>query len=272
MKGIEYPEKATGNDLAEYETLRNRLKNTASTVDGVSTVSNALRELLIAEAGAPADTIVVPCCVTHITDNGKRDEYRNDWGIRPEEHLVVYSGTTAAYQHLEDLTIPFMKELAEADKNVRLAFFSSEIDKIRGMLKVAGVDVERVILKSFPQKEVAGALTACDAGILIRKPTLVNRVANPVKIAEYLAAGLPIIIEKGVGGVDEALFGQGLLKGIALTQPGSDLQETAKDAAKWLNDGNEQRKVAVRAYASEVYLWKSAIKVNRKLYLKLIGK
>jgi glycosyltransferase involved in cell wall biosynthesis len=42
-------------------------------------------------------------------------------------------------------------------------------------------------------------LAAGDLGLLLRDPHPVNRVASPVKFAEYLAAGLPVLVSPGVG-------------------------------------------------------------------------
>ncbi len=271
-RGIEYPEKATGADRTLYNTLLDHLTKTISNVDGVTTVSDALRTLLIETAGATAECAVVPCCVSTVVPGDRREELRNSWGVGKDEIVVVYSGTTAAYQHLEDLTIPFMKALMEADSKIRLAFFSSQIDKITMMLQNEGLDIERVLLKKFRQDEVGSALSACDAGILIRKPTLVNRVANPVKIAEYLAAGLPIIIEKGVGGVADEMFGKGVLKGVNLTTSEANVSDQVAETLSWLNGDLAGKRSAVQDYVSTVYLWSAAIHVSRALYQRVLKK
>ncbi len=271
-RGIEYPEKATGADRTLYNTLLDHLNKTISKVDGVTTVSDALRTLLIETAGATAECAVVPCCVSTVVPGDRREELRSSWGVGKDEIVVVYSGTTAAYQHLEDLTIPFMKALMEADSKIRLAFFSSQIDKITMMLQNAGLDIERVLLKKFRQDEVGSALSACDAGILIRKPTLVNRVANPVKIAEYLAAGLPIIIEKGVGGVADEMFSKGILKAVTLTASEANVSNQVAETLSWLNGDLAGKRSAVQDYVRTVYLWSAAIHVSRALYQRVLKK
>ena len=270
-KGVTDPSLATGQDLKDYQEAFHYLKSVVGRVDAVTTVSAALREVLIKETGAPKDTFVVPCCISTITDDGKRAEIRKEWGLADDNVAVVYSGTTAAYQHLEDLTIPFMKELAAANAKVRLVFLSSQIDTIQGMLAAAGVDTEKVILRSYKQNEVGFALTACDAGILIRKPTLVNRVANPVKIAEYMGAGLPIIIEKGVGGVDDILFERELLKGIEISG-GEGMADAAGEVSDWITKGLATKRRDIKEYVKQTYLWSSAIHVSRKMYCSALDK
>jgi glycosyltransferase involved in cell wall biosynthesis len=46
-------------------------------------------------------------------------------------------------------------------------------------------------------------LIACDYGILIREKSVTNQVASPVKFAEYLACGLPVIISNELGDYSE---------------------------------------------------------------------
>ncbi len=271
-KGVEDPSLAKGDDLAAYQRAYHFLSYAISIVDAVTTVSTALRDLLIKEHNAPADTYVVPCCIAHLTPDNRRLEIRKSWGVADDEIVLVYSGGTAAYQHLEDLTIPFLKKVMERNTKIRLAFLSSEQEKIKNMLVAAGIYSDRIILKGFPQKEVGEALTACDAGILIRKPTIVNAVANPVKIAEYLGSGLPIIIEKNVGGVADVMFEQSILKGIRIAAPGADMDSDADAVNKWLGEDLPGKRTLARAYAEKVYLWSSAINVSRKMYESALNK
>ncbi len=270
--GVEDPALAKGEDLAAFQKALHFLKYVVSIVDAVTTVSTSLRDLLIKDAGAPADTSVVPCCIAQITPDTRRKEIRKRWGVADDEIVLVYSGGTAAYQHLEDLTIPFLKKVMERNAKIRVAFLSSEEEKIKSMLVAAGMYSDKIILKGFPQKEVAEALTACDAGILIRKPTVVNAVANPVKIAEYLGSGLPIIIEKNVGGVADVMFEQSILKGIQIATPGASMDADANAVNNWLEENLASKRELARAYAENVYLWSAAINVSRKMYENALNK
>jgi glycosyltransferase involved in cell wall biosynthesis len=92
-----------------------------------------------------------------------------------------------------------------------------------------------------------------------------------VKIAEYLGSGLPIIIEKNVGGVSEVMFEQSILKGIEIAVPGGDMNVAAEAVNKWLGENIAEKREQARAYASEVYLWSSAIHVSRKMYERILS-
>ena len=270
-RGIEYIDQAAGVDRSDFDRTNEELRNAISGADGVTTVSEALRELLVTQLGAPQNTIVVQCCVSGITDDSRRAAIRQRWGIKDSDIAVVYSGTTAKYQHLDDLTLPFLKKLVDRNTDIRLVMLSPEIDKIKEMLVQVGIYTGTVVLENVPQNEVAATLTACDAGVLIRKPTLVNIVANPVKIAEYFASGLPIIVEEGVGGIPKRLYDDKLVMGIQISNPAADQNQYAAAVEAWLESGLAPKRQAIREEVQQNLLWSSAIHISRGLYARLLG-
>ena len=58
-------------------------------------------------------------------------------------------------------------------------------------------------LKSVEQSKVKYNLALADYGILLRDNNTTNRVASPSKFAEYLAAGLKVIISENIGDLSE---------------------------------------------------------------------
>ena len=53
-------------------------------------------------------------------------------------------------------------------------------------------------------------MAAADAAVILRAPDLVNRVSCPVKVGEYLAAGLPLVISPGIGDLSDLVDHHGL--------------------------------------------------------------
>jgi glycosyltransferase involved in cell wall biosynthesis len=82
------------------------------------------------------------------------------------------------------------------------------------LLREEGVDG---VVASLPAPAAAAALRAFDAGFLLRRRHPVNAVACPVKFAEYLHAGLPVVGTDGIGDVSETIRREGL--GIVLGEP-----------------------------------------------------
>jgi glycosyltransferase involved in cell wall biosynthesis len=55
------------------------------------------------------------------------------------------------------------------------------------------------------RSELARTLLAADCGLLIRDDDIINRVSSPTKLAEYLAAGVPVLAMGAVGDYGPAL-------------------------------------------------------------------
>ena len=53
--------------------------------------------------------------------------------------------------------------------------------------------------------EVYEYLVTSNFGILLRDNNLINNVASPLKFAEYLSAGLPVVVSSGVGDTEEII-------------------------------------------------------------------
>jgi glycosyltransferase involved in cell wall biosynthesis len=268
-RGIYYVENAEGKDKDDYETALNSLKNTIAKVDACTAVSTALRDIII-NLGAKPGTSVVPCCIKSITTAEQRKQLREKWNIADDETVIAYSGTTAPYQHIEDLTIPFIKKLMDRDAKIKLMILTPELEKFKTILLAAGI-VNNVILESFPQKDVAAALTAADIGVLIRKTTLVNTVANPVKVAEYLASGLALIVEYGIGGISQSLYDTSVAKGISISKDGADMEHEADVVSNWLGQHLYENGDDAREVAKNEYSWPQMINVHRKTYIDLLS-
>lgn len=57
-------------------------------------------------------------------------------------------------------------------------------------------------IRSVPAREVPSYLSAADAGIAFIKPCFSKLASSPTKNGEYLACGLPLILNAGIGDSD----------------------------------------------------------------------
>jgi glycosyltransferase involved in cell wall biosynthesis len=80
-----------------------------------------------------------------------------------------------------------------------------------------------------PEEVVPHLHRTCDAGLAFIKPFLSKSASSPTKAAEYLAAGLPVITNRGIGDLDEILCAEGV--GVAVREFSDDAY---RDAARQL--------------------------------------
>ncbi|MBK7598953.1 MAG: hypothetical protein IPJ07_10695 [Acidobacteria bacterium] len=81
----------------------------------------------------------------------------------------------------------------------------SNPELIAGYLRTVGFSESDYLIRRVDPDELPDYLMACDAAISFIKPCYSKLSSSPTKIAEYLAAGLPIISNSGIGDLDEQL-------------------------------------------------------------------
>ncbi len=149
---------------------------------------------------ASSDFSVIPCTLNTGFKATTLDEKtiasaREQMGFGEQDIVLVYSGSTAGWQSF-DMLHDFLKRILDQQLHVKVLFLS-EKDKNVDALKNEFPD--RIFQKFVKHHEVTSVLTSCDYGILLREKSVTNRVASPTKFAEYLSAGLPVLISEEIG-------------------------------------------------------------------------
>jgi hypothetical protein len=124
---------------------------------------------------------------------------RAELGFSEEDIVLVYSGSIAGWQSFEFLQ-DFLTSQIETNRLIKILFLSKP-HKVIETLSAKFPD--RIKQKWLSENQVYDYLTAGDYGILFRENTVTNKVASPVKFAEYLSAGLSILISENLGDFSE---------------------------------------------------------------------
>ena len=174
--------------------------------DGVNTVSHKMADhfINIGEFPGGLPRSVVGCCVdTHqfYFDPTQRAARREELGLQ-DKFVICYCGAMSHWQRPDALVEAFAA-IRAAMPDAHLLAVTKEAQPLREQLARVGVAAEDVTIRSAPHDQVASYLMAADVGILLRENTLTNRVASPVKFAEYLRCGLPVILTPYVGDYGE---------------------------------------------------------------------
>jgi hypothetical protein len=146
----------------------------------ISVVSEDLRKYLLKKipSASNAKIYVTPCLsgFSFKYDQMKRKGIREKLNIGEEDLVFVFSsGGTALWQ-----------------ANDAIRQFAEKGHKVINLSKLQVIHSK--IMNCFvPYKEVPAYLSAADIAMIIRKPSIVNKVASPVKFSEYVCCGLPVI-------------------------------------------------------------------------------
>jgi hypothetical protein len=143
---------------------------------------------------------IIPCTVNkkieEIQLNEKIiNESRYKQGITFSDVVFIYSGSVAGWQSFDVLQL-FLRQLLDENINNKIIFLSEPDQKI---IQLQNEYPNRVIQKKVNPFEVSDYLLAADYGLLIREDSITNKVASPVKFAEYLSCGLKVLISENLG-------------------------------------------------------------------------
>jgi hypothetical protein len=144
--------------------------------------------------------VIVPCTLSDNHDRLTVDQneiraLRNQLGFRVDNIIICYSGSAAEWHSL-DLLDTWLYPIMRRDPRVSLLVLSqASLDTLRIRRELGG----RMRQLWVPPQQVAKYLSLADYGFLFRRDTVTNRVSAPTKFAEYLAAGLKILISPWIG-------------------------------------------------------------------------
>jgi glycosyltransferase involved in cell wall biosynthesis len=175
-------------------------------------VSGPFREHL----GGDARVAVIPNAGEERPAPGEeeRAKLRAGLGFPGGAPVFVYSGSLAAWQCGAD-AVELFREIRERRPEARLALLTHDREAAEALVRAHGV--ADAVVRSLTPEETREILPAFDAAFLLREDHVVNLVAAPVKFGEYLHAGLPVILTRGIGDASEWVRSEGL--GVVLPGP-----------------------------------------------------
>src|SRR6185369_12917858 len=75
-------------------------------------------------------------------------------------------------------------------------------ERVEALMRERAVGNSNFSIRSVTSSEVPAYLSAADAGISFIKPCFSKLASSPTKNGEYLACGLPLILNAGIGDSD----------------------------------------------------------------------
>jgi glycosyltransferase involved in cell wall biosynthesis len=205
--GHDGPDQADHHLRATYFHTLGKLQQALASADEVFSVSPGMLEWLRGLGVKDERLTYVPCCATPVLfSEDARKEARARLGL---EHRLVfaYLGVIRRYQHVHEGAVPFFKLALESRPDAHLLVITPDVEAVREALTAANIPASAITLLTLPQEQVGGTLVAADAGFLLRVPSRLTQVVQPVKLGEYLSAGVPVIVSRGAGRVDELIAG-----------------------------------------------------------------
>ena len=230
--------------------------------DRLACVSHRLKEWVAEEAGRE-DVEVIPCCIDEneiFFDPKFRSEIRRQYGFNEENKVICYVGGLSMWQRISDI-LRLCKRVSQLRDKYRFLFVVSQAELLAKMIQEVSLPIRKCSIVSCVHNEVAKYMSAADAGIIMRHDIVVNNVASPIKIGEYLGCGLAVIMTKGIGDYSEMVSNAGV--GVILDESSNVAEQVVNFMEK--ADFDQLRYKAI-AFARENLSWDSHLDSLKRLF------
>ena len=174
--------------------------------DQIVVLTQRLRDWLLAHNLKRAEQIeVIPCCVDFarfemIPADAQPESARSSAANRFE---VVYAGSLVGLYLVEEMG-RFFRALKAQRPDAFLRILSvSPPEQGEAALRRAGLSRDDFEIGAVSPADVPANLQRARLGLSLRKSAFAQIAASPTKIPEYLAVGLPVVCNAGVGDMDE---------------------------------------------------------------------
>jgi glycosyltransferase involved in cell wall biosynthesis len=150
---------------------------------------------------------VVPCCADlelFRFSAEDRQRRRAELGL-DSRRVLVYSGSIGGW-YLTDKMADFFAEIVRERRDWHFLWLTTGPgEMIKKLMLERDIDAEQYTVKTMAPADVPSYLSASDAGLAFYRPAFSRLATSPVKVTEYLACGLPLIINAGIGDSDELI-------------------------------------------------------------------
>lgn len=244
-------------------------RDAAQAADELFVVSPGLRQYAQEELGvAPGRVTIVPSCVggTNYNEENRR-KARLRWGVRDDAPVLLYSGRLGP-ERLPEHIFRLFRAMLDVNPSARLVILSylNQLENLAALREAAGVPETSIMVDELTRDEVIKTLPGADVAAIFLEPALRFQLAVPIKLAEYLGAGLPLVVnsvfawipdlinERSIGWTVDHDLVEAELKHAATTICASLAQDRA---------GLRERALAV---CEEHFIWPRYVPSIRKAY------
>lgn len=258
-----------------YRLTKTMERRALAAADGVVTLTERIWPIIKEWEGLRGREIpheVVPCC----TDlelfqfrQEDRDRRRKELGIG-DRFVVVYSGSIDGW-YLTEQMADFFAEFRQRIPDAHFLWLTPNGQgRIEGLMQERQIAPESYTVRAAASVEVASYLSASDAGLAFIKPCFSKLASSPTKTAEYLACGLPLIINAGIGDSDTLVTKENI--GVLVHDFNSEEYERAAIAIEgFARDAAQTRKRASEIAAKIFDVRRVGVERYARLYERVLG-
>ena len=195
-----------------FRTMKRLERHLFSTSDAFVVLTKRASEILFPGRtdadvrGRPIE--IIPCCVDEArfdaAEENSREQARAKLNIEGRR-VFVYVGSFGGWYMTDEMT-QFLAEAHRQDPSTySMILTQSQPEGIVARLRGIGLSDDDFFVGKVSPEDVPHYLRAADVAISFIRACYSKLSSSPTKIAEYLASGLPVICNTGVGDLDELI-------------------------------------------------------------------
>lgn len=191
-----------------YRVVRWVEKKLLMKADAVVVLTENIKQFLSAEGYLPLrgrrlNIHVIPCCADlERFSAGLADKEALRSKISPAltgKYIFIYTGSLGTWYMLDEMLDFYAASKKAIPVSHLMVVTHTSRKDVEAAASKRGFGAGDITITSASFDDMPGYLRAADAGIFFIKPVLSKRSSCPIKFAEYLASGLPVVINAGIG-------------------------------------------------------------------------
>lgn len=202
-----------GQDSLPYRLTKSAERRALRAADGVVTLTERIWPIISSWDSLRNRNViheVVPCCADldlFRFDQTARDLRRAQLGI-DNRFVLVYSGSIDGWYLTKEMA-DFFSVLRRRNARAHMLWLTpTRHERIHSLMRQRAISESDYSVIAAVPHQVPSYLSAADAALAFIKPCFSKLASSPTKYAEYLACGLPLIINAGIGDSDSLITGE----------------------------------------------------------------
>ena len=211
---------------------------------------------------------VIPCCVDLETFSKSKSIPANT--LLPQNRLmVIYLGSTGTFYNFEETAKFFQVFKEKMPEAFFLVLSNGNNENIVKILKSLTMDTRDFFVVSIPHKQIPLYLHTALFSMIFYQRILSAPGCCPIKFAESLACGVPILISPGIGDCDRIVQEEAV--GVVLKGYSPNHYRLAAEQVYDLLLKRDETALRCYATAKKYFSLEAGVDKYSKLYHKLIG-
>ena len=211
---------------------------------------------------------VIPTCVDmHRFCPGTRDQGLIDSLGLAGCTVIGCVGTMSGWYLRQDM-LTYLALCSSQLANVKVLVLTREDHiQLQTDAELAGLDANRLVLVRATFEEMPAFIRLMDCGVFFIRPTFSKKGSAATKLGEFLACGVPVVINAGVGDSDR-IVRRGRTGVVLPDMTGKSFEESMQAVQAMLSDSDMRHRC--RRTAEDIFDLDEGVRAYKNLYTQLL--